>query len=219
MALYNRIQGGHAGRSWSNVGMHHPKIIKGMIDTLIHLSELLICLTEHFAWGWKIMVKGKAREIYLSSQRTLCHFCTLVCFWVGENVCKVSNRVLWYLDGHILSINNPTKDSFDDMPRTITLMKFLQRDQFTTNQGVSGIIWTGCKKNLTNTAGIEWTPKTSTQDRGLGGKVSDGSSEVACSKMMYFVQIGEVPLGLPMLDEAPPAQFFQQIYIMCNVLT
>jgi len=48
--------------------------------------------------------------------------------------------VLWKLDGHFLSINEPTKNSLDGPPGAVTLLKFLEGHMYTASWGVTGII-------------------------------------------------------------------------------
>ena len=52
------------------------------------------------------------------------------------------NLVLWKLDGHIASINDPIQNSLDGSPGAVTLLKFLEGQEFKASWGVTGIIRT-----------------------------------------------------------------------------
>jgi len=73
------------------------------------------------------------------------HFDTCPFLFRGDaiqNLQKMCNPVLWKLDGHILSINDPTKNSLDGHPGAVTLLKLLEGHRFTASWGVTGIIQT-----------------------------------------------------------------------------
>ena len=69
--------------------------------------------------------------------------CPFLCRWDAiQNLQKMCNPVLWKLDGHILSINDPTQNSLDGPPGAVTLLKFLEGHGVAASWGVTGIIRT-----------------------------------------------------------------------------